>query len=81
VDGSAGPAKPHSAVQRQAGSGRARSGAGAPGRLPWRRTGHRSAGSKLSPHQIDLREILAVVELRGTLPGETVAIGLQPPGG
>jgi hydrogenase maturation protease len=34
--------------------------------------------TKLSPHQIDLREVLALAELRGTLPSETVAIGLQP---
>jgi hydrogenase maturation protease len=33
---------------------------------------------KLSPHQIDLREILAVAEFRGTLPSHLVAIGLQP---
>ena len=33
---------------------------------------------KLSPHQIDMKEVLAVAELRGTLPDETVAIGLQP---
>ena len=33
---------------------------------------------KLSPHQIDLREVLALAELRGTVPAETVAIGLQP---
>jgi hydrogenase maturation protease len=33
---------------------------------------------KLSPHQIDLRETLAVAELRGTLPREVVAVGLQP---
>lgn len=33
---------------------------------------------KLSPHQIDLREVLAVAELRGTLPSDLVAIGLQP---
>jgi hydrogenase maturation protease len=33
---------------------------------------------KLSPHQIDLKEVLAVAELRGTLPAETVAMGLQP---
>lgn len=32
----------------------------------------------LSPHQVDLREVLAVAEFRGTLPAETVAIGLQP---
>jgi hydrogenase maturation protease len=35
-------------------------------------------GLKLSPHQIDLREVLAVAELRGTLPSDLVAIGLQP---
>lgn len=33
---------------------------------------------KLSPHQIDLREVLALAELRETLPGELVAIGAQP---
>ena len=33
---------------------------------------------KLSAHQIDLREVLAVAELRGTLPPDLVAIGLQP---
>ena len=33
---------------------------------------------KLSPHQIDLREVLALAELRGKLPGETVALGIQP---
>ena len=33
---------------------------------------------KLSPHQLDLREVLAVAELRGTLPSETIALGLQP---
>lgn len=33
---------------------------------------------KLSPHQIDLREILALAELRGTLPAETLALGIQP---
>ena len=33
---------------------------------------------KLSAHQIDLREVLAVAELRGTLPSNLVAIGLQP---
>lgn len=34
--------------------------------------------TKLSPHQIDLREVLALAELRGTLPEDTVVIGLQP---
>lgn len=33
---------------------------------------------KLSPHQVDLRDTLAVAELRETLPPEIVAIGLQP---
>ena len=32
----------------------------------------------LSPHQLDLREVLALAELRGTLPRETVALGVQP---
>jgi len=33
---------------------------------------------KLSPHQIDLREVLALTELRGTLPTRLAAIGVQP---
>jgi hydrogenase maturation protease len=33
---------------------------------------------KLSPHQVDLREMLAICELRGTLPRVTVAFGAQP---
>ena len=33
---------------------------------------------KISPHQIDMKEVLAVAELRGTLPAQTVAIGIQP---
>ena len=33
---------------------------------------------KLSPHQIDVKEVLALAELRGTLPEELLAIGLQP---
>ena len=33
---------------------------------------------KVSPHQVDLRDVLAVAELRGTLPKETIALGLQP---
>jgi len=32
----------------------------------------------LSPHQLDLREVLALAELRGTLPNETIALGVQP---
>lgn len=38
----------------------------------------RFLATKLSPHQIDLREVLALAELRGTLPSQAVAIGLQP---
>jgi hydrogenase maturation protease len=38
----------------------------------------RVLATKLSPHQIDLREVLALAELRGTLPASIVAIGLQP---
>ena len=33
---------------------------------------------KFSPHQLDMREVLAAAELRGTLPDETVAVGVQP---
>ncbi len=33
---------------------------------------------KISPHQVDLKDVLAVAELRGTLPQDTVAIGMQP---
>lgn len=33
---------------------------------------------KLSPHQIDLKEILALAELRGTLPERAVALGVEP---
>ena len=38
----------------------------------------RYLGLTLSPHQLDLREVLALAELRGTLPRETSAIGVQP---
>lgn len=34
--------------------------------------------TKLSPHQIDLREVLAVAEFRGTLPAEMVVCGMEP---
>ncbi len=34
--------------------------------------------TKLSPHQIDLREVLALAEFRGTTPEEVVVIGLEP---
>jgi hydrogenase maturation protease len=33
---------------------------------------------KVSPHQIAVSEVLALAELRGTLPTGTVALGLQP---
>ncbi|HVA57670.1 MAG: HyaD/HybD family hydrogenase maturation endopeptidase [Gemmatimonadaceae bacterium] len=38
----------------------------------------RQAALKVSQHQIDLREVLAVAEFRGTLPPEMVAVGLEP---
>jgi len=38
----------------------------------------RFLAQKLSPHQIDVKEVLALAELRGTLPPELVAVGLQP---
>jgi hydrogenase maturation protease len=38
----------------------------------------RYLATKISPHQVDLRDVLALAELRGTLPEETVAIGLEP---
>jgi hydrogenase maturation protease len=38
----------------------------------------RVLGQKLSPHQIDLREVLALAELRGSLPSQLVALGIQP---
>ncbi|HEY7235045.1 MAG TPA: HyaD/HybD family hydrogenase maturation endopeptidase [Gemmatimonadaceae bacterium] len=34
--------------------------------------------TKLSPHEIDLREVLAVMQLRGTLPRDVSAIGVEP---
>jgi len=33
---------------------------------------------KLSPHQIDLGEVLALAELRGRFPAEAVALGIEP---
>jgi hydrogenase maturation protease len=33
---------------------------------------------KISPHQIDLREVLALAELRGLLPDDLVAVGIEP---
>jgi hydrogenase maturation protease len=38
----------------------------------------RYLATKISPHEVDLRDVLALAELRGTLPRETVAVGLQP---
>jgi hydrogenase maturation protease len=35
-------------------------------------------GHKLSPHQIDLKEVLALAELRGKLPREAFVVGIQP---
>lgn len=34
--------------------------------------------NRLSPHQVDLREVLAVSEFRGTLPADTCAVGVVP---
>lgn len=38
----------------------------------------RYLATKISPHQVDLRDVLGLAELRGTLPADTVAVGLQP---
>jgi hydrogenase maturation protease len=38
----------------------------------------RGLGTKLSPHQIDLREVLALADLRGRLPEDSAALGLEP---
>ena len=38
----------------------------------------RFLAQKVSPHQIDLREVLALAELRGMLPEHLVALGIQP---
>lgn len=38
----------------------------------------RFLAQKLSPHQVDLREVLALAELRGTLPDQIIALGIQP---
>lgn len=38
----------------------------------------RYLATKISPHDVDLRDVLALAELRGTLPEQTVAIGLEP---
>lgn len=38
----------------------------------------RYLATKISPHDVDLRDVLALAELRGTLPEQTVAMGLEP---
>ena len=38
----------------------------------------RYLATKISPHQVDLRDVLGLAELRGTLPDDTIALGLQP---
>lgn len=38
----------------------------------------RYLATKISPHQVDLRDVLGLAELRGTLPEQTLALGLQP---
>jgi hydrogenase maturation protease len=38
----------------------------------------RRLAAKLSPHQVDLAELLALAALRGCEPAELVAIGVQP---
>jgi hydrogenase maturation protease len=38
----------------------------------------RRLAAKLSPHQVDLPELLALAALRGAEPAELVAIGVQP---
>ena len=38
----------------------------------------RGLAQKLSPHQVDLREVLALAEFRGRFPSALVALGVQP---
>jgi hydrogenase maturation protease len=38
----------------------------------------RMLGLKLSPHQIGLQEVLALLELRGSVPAEMACLGLEP---
>ena len=38
----------------------------------------RQLATKLSPHEVDLRELLAVMAFRGTLPPNVSAIGVEP---
>ncbi len=50
---------------------------GTPARLEHARL-PRYLATKISPHQVDLRDVLGLAELRGTLPNDTIALGLQP---
>jgi hydrogenase maturation protease len=34
--------------------------------------------SRLSPHQVDLRDVFALATLRGRMPADAVALGLEP---
>lgn len=38
----------------------------------------RQLATKLSPHEVDLREVLALMQFRGTLPPNVSAIGVEP---
>ena len=38
----------------------------------------RYLATRISPHEVALQDVLALAELRGTLPRDTVAIGLEP---
>lgn len=38
----------------------------------------RAFAFRTSPHQVDLRDVLALATWRGTLPAEVVAVGVQP---
>ena len=38
----------------------------------------RFLAAKLSPHQVDVRELLALAELRGELPADLRVVGVQP---
>jgi hydrogenase maturation protease len=38
----------------------------------------RVLGQKLSAHQVDIVDVLTLCQLRGTLPAETVALGVEP---
>ena len=38
----------------------------------------RYLATKISPHQVDLHDVLALAQLRGTFPAQAVALGIQP---